>query len=133
MPVDNNKIISLSNKRSLDNPEVLWRTHGSKDEDWRFFAFIIFIFSPETRPSTFKEVTKRELSDLMLNANEFAWLIVTAIGVNKTRSCVCFFTSDSDFFFTFPKNWVGRAMGNETFYGDGLKAFDDVPHRFWTV
>ena len=33
----------------------------------------------------------------------------------------CFFTSDSDFFFfTFPKKWVGRVMGNETFYGDGL-------------
>ena len=25
------------------------------------------------------------------------------------------------FFFTFPKKWVGRAMGNETFHGDGLK------------
>ena len=24
------------------------------------------------------------------------------------------------FFFTFPKKWVGRAVGNETFYGDGL-------------
>ena len=24
------------------------------------------------------------------------------------------------FFFTFPKKWVRRAMGNETFYGDGL-------------
>ena len=24
------------------------------------------------------------------------------------------------FFFTFPKKWVGRAMENETFYGDGL-------------
>ena len=23
------------------------------------------------------------------------------------------------FFFTFRKKWVGRAMGNETFYGDG--------------
>ena len=32
----------------------------------------------------------------------------------------CFFTSDSEFFFTFPKKRVGRAMGNETFYGDGL-------------
>ena len=33
----------------------------------------------------------------------------------------CFFTSDSAlFFFTFPKTWVGRAMGNETFYEDGL-------------
>ena len=24
------------------------------------------------------------------------------------------------FFFTFLKKWVGQAMGNETFYGDGL-------------
>ena len=24
-----------------------------------------------------------------------------------------------NFFFTFPKKWVGRAMGYETFYGDG--------------
>ena len=24
------------------------------------------------------------------------------------------------FFFTFPKNWVGRVMGNETFYWDCL-------------
>ena len=24
------------------------------------------------------------------------------------------------FFFYFSKNWVGQAMGNETFYGDGL-------------
>ena len=24
------------------------------------------------------------------------------------------------FFFTFPKTWVGRAMGNEIFHGDGL-------------
>ena len=24
------------------------------------------------------------------------------------------------FVFTFPKKWVSRAMGNETFYGDGL-------------
>ena len=31
-----------------------------------------------------------------------------------------FFTSDSQFFFYFSKKWVGRAMGNETFYGDGL-------------
>ena len=29
------------------------------------------------------------------------------------------------FFFTFPKKWVGRAMGNETFYGDGLKRARD--------
>ena len=31
------------------------------------------------------------------------------------------FTSDSKFFFLlFQKKWVGRAMGNDTFYGDGL-------------
>ena len=24
------------------------------------------------------------------------------------------------FFFTFPKNWIGRVIGNETFYWDGL-------------
>ena len=30
-------------------------------------------------------------------------------------------TSESGiFFFTFRKRWVGRAMGNETFYRDGL-------------
>ena len=27
------------------------------------------------------------------------------------------------FFFTFRKKWVGRAMGNETFYWDGLIAW----------
>ena len=34
----------------------------------------------------------------------------------------CFFTSDSGIFLLFQKKWVGRrrAMGNETFYGDGL-------------
>ena len=33
------------------------------------------------------------------------------------------FTRDSGiffFFFAFPKIWVGRTMGNETFYGNGL-------------
>ena len=34
----------------------------------------------------------------------------------------CFFTSDAEFFFFyFSKTWVGRAMGNEIFYGDGLR------------
>ena len=32
----------------------------------------------------------------------------------------CFFTIDSEFFFYFSKKWIGRAMGNKTFYGDGL-------------
>ena len=26
----------------------------------------------------------------------------------------------TDFFLLFQKKWVSRAMGNETFYGDGL-------------
>ena len=37
----------------------------------------------------------------------------------------CFFTSDSEFsFLVFQKKRVGRAMGNETFYGDGLAIMD---------
>ena len=52
--------------------------------------------------------------------------------VNKTRSCACklikVLTSlprESEFFFfffltLFRKKWVGREMGNETFYWDGL-------------
>ena len=56
---------------------------------------------------------------------KYRWQVKT-IGVNKTRSCACkftcFFTSDSGIFFflTFLKKWVGRAMENETFYGNGL-------------
>ena len=30
------------------------------------------------------------------------------------------------FFFTFPKTWVGRAMGNETFYWDGPSGIDET-------
>ena len=51
-------------------------------------------------------------------------------GVNKTRSCACklkylllykiFWNFFFFFFLLFQKKWVGRAMGNETFYGDGL-------------
>ena len=48
------------------------------------------------------------------------------VTVNKTRSCACklkyllLHKYSELFFFTFPKKWVGRAMGNETFYGDSL-------------
>ena len=47
------------------------------------------------------------------------------IGVNKTTSCACELKVLASLqvilnFFIFPKKWVGRAMGNETFYGDGL-------------
>ena len=33
------------------------------------------------------------------------------------------------FFFTFSKSWVGRAMGNEAFYGDGLMGFYQLLER----
>ena len=33
------------------------------------------------------------------------------------------------FFLTFPKKWVGRAMGNETCYGDGLSIFQHFNYR----
>ncbi len=39
----------------------------------------------------------------------------------------CFFNKwiwNFFFFFTFRKKWVGRAMGNETFYWDGLSWWD---------
>ena len=42
------------------------------------------------------------------------------------KQSTCFFDQwiwNFFFFFTFRKKWVGRAMGNETFYWDGLKAF----------
>ena len=34
------------------------------------------------------------------------------------------------FFFTFRKKWVGRAMGNETFYWDGLSDITQGPEEF---
>ena len=58
---------------------------------------------------------------------KYRWWFKT-IGVNKTRSCACklkyllLYKWFWIFFLTFPKQWVGRAMGNETFYGDGLTA-----------
>ena len=39
------------------------------------------------------------------------------ICVNKTRSCA---SKLKYLFLHLPKKWAGRAMGNETFYGDGL-------------
>ena len=48
------------------------------------------------------------------------------IVVNKKKSCAyklkCLplWLVNLEFFFYFSKKWVGRAMGNETFYWDGL-------------
>ena len=41
-------------------------------------------------------------------------MLFILILASQKASLVFFFT------FTFPKNWVGRAMGNDTFYCDGL-------------
>ena len=49
--------------------------------------------------------------------------------VNKTRSCACKLRTElrleesgiNFFFFTVRKKWVGRGMGNQTFYWDGLR------------
>ena len=34
-------------------------------------------------------------------------------------------------FFQFSKKWVGRAIGNETFYGDGLSFFGEESTSYW--
>ena len=62
-----------------------------------------------------KKATKRSIDD---NLRQLVIIRQDRVLVN---SSTCFFTSDSEYlFFTFPKTRVGRAMGNETFYGDGL-------------
>ena len=62
-----------------------------------------------------KRVQKRSIDD---NLGQLVLLRQDRVLVNLST---CFFTSDSElFFFTFLKKWVVRAMGNETFYGDGL-------------
>ena len=50
------------------------------------------------------------------------------VGVNNTRSCACklkylllYKWFWNFFFFTFPKNWVGRAMASEVLNWDGLE------------
>ena len=60
-----------------------------------------------------KRLQKRSMDDSLRQ--------LALIGQNRVlvNLSICFFTSDSGIFFTFPKKWVGRAMGNETFHGDG--------------
>ena len=55
---------------------------------------------------------------------------IIPIVVNKTRSCACklkyllLWLVNLEFFFvTFQEKWFGWAMGNETFYWDGLNEF----------
>ena len=51
---------------------------------------------------------------------------IIPIVVNKIRSCACklkyliLWLEHLEFCFTFWKIWVGKAMGNETFYWDGF-------------
>ena len=61
-----------------------------------------------------KRLQKRSIDD---NLRQLVLLRQDRVLVNLSN---CFIRSDPDFFVTFPKKWVGRAMGNETFYGDGL-------------
>ena len=62
-----------------------------------------------------KRLQKRSIDDSLRQ------LVLTGQDRVLENLSICFFTSDSGifFFFTFPKKWVGRAMGNETFHGDG--------------
>ena len=65
-----------------------------------------------------KRLQKRSIDD---NLRQMVLIRQDRVLINLSTR---FFTSDSGiFFFTFPKKWVGRAMGNKTFYGDGLSAF----------
>ena len=69
------------------------------------------------------------------------WWQFKTIGVNKTRSCASklkylpLYKWFWIFCFTFPKKWVGWAMGNETFYGDGLMIYfiGQIILAFWLV
>ena len=62
-----------------------------------------------------KRLQKRSIDD---NLRQLVVIRQDRVLVKKST---CFFTSESGFFFfTFPKKWVVRAMGNETVYGDGL-------------
>ena len=62
-----------------------------------------------------KRLQKRSIDD---NLRQLVLIRQDRVLVNQST---CFFTSDSGiFFFTFPKKWVGRAMGTETFYWNGL-------------
>ena len=82
-------------------------------------SFVIRWYKRNRTTKCIKRLQKRSIDDNLR----------LVVGANKTRSCACnlkyivltcFFTSDSVFFFTFSKKWVGQEMGNETFYGDGL-------------
>ena len=63
-----------------------------------------------------KRLQKRSIDD---NLRQLLLIRQDRVLVNYST---CFFTSDSGifFYFTFPKKWVGRAMGNEALNWDGL-------------
>ena len=64
-----------------------------------------------------KRLQKRSIDD---NLRQLVLIRQDRVLVNEST---CFFTRDSGIFFfflTFPKQWVGRAMGNEALNWDGL-------------
>ena len=66
-----------------------------------------------------KRLQKRRIDDNLRQ------LVLIRQDRGLVNESTCFFTCDSEFLFyflLFQKKWVGRAMGNETFYGDGLRA-----------
>ena len=79
-------------------------------------SFVIRWYNKNRTTKCLKSLQKRSIDD---NLRQLVLIRQDRVLVNLST---CFFTSDySEFFcFAFPKKWVGRAMGNETFYGDGL-------------
>ena len=64
-------------------------------------------------------VTSRKNESIDDNLRQLVLIRQDRVLVNLST---CFFTSDSGifFFFTFPKKWVGRAMGNEALYREDI-------------
>ena len=78
-------------------------------------SFIIRWCNRNRTTKCLKRRQKRSIDD---NLRQLVIIRQDRVLVNLST---CFFTSGSEFFFfTFPKKRVSRAMGNETFYGDGL-------------
>ena len=76
-------------------------------------SFVIRWCNKTRTAKCLKKLHKRSIDD---NLRQLALIRQDAVLVNLSS---CFLTSDCYFFFTFAKKWVGRTMGNETFYGDG--------------
>ena len=82
-------------------------------------SFVIRWYNRNRSTKCLKRLQKRSIDD---NLRQLVLIRQDRVLVKWST---CFFTSDSEnfFFLTFPKKLVGRAMGNETSYGDGLIPF----------